>query len=89
MWGGATVGRVAGLDDPPAGLVTRRKPLEWYASTDGSGRQFPACDTCADRLLAPFFAEAVYSVSIENGGDPVAMARSTIDAYHARRHVDP
>ncbi len=68
--------------------MTRRKPLEWYDATAdvGVAGKLPGCTTCCEYLTRPMFAEAVYSCSIENGGDPADLARRTIDHYHANRH---
>lgn len=70
--------------------MTARKALEWYsvASDIGVDGMVPACEQCQARLFTPGFAESVYSVSIETGDDPAAMARRDLDAYHARRHQE-
>jgi hypothetical protein len=66
--------------------LSRRKPLEWY--DDGRGGRYPGCTDCFERLVAPMFVEAVYSVSIEHPGDPADLAKRVIDRYHANGHRD-
>jgi hypothetical protein len=69
--------------------MTKRKPLQWYDSTvDGAGvgGKYPDCDKCTRLLFMPGFTEAVHSVAIEHTGSPAALAKRTIDSYHARRH---
>ncbi len=70
--------------------VTKRKPLTWHDATANIGvaGKLPACATCCDYLLAPMFAEAIYSCAIEHGGDPADLARRTINHYHANRHQE-
>ena len=63
--------------------MTKRRPLEWYDTDFG---MWPACDRCVEFLLTPGFREAVASVSIEHPTTADALAKRTLDAYHADRH---
>ncbi len=65
--------------------MTRRKPLGWYDTGDGL---VPDCPDCLE-WMTPMFMEAVYSVAIEFSGDPVDLAKRTIEQYHANRHREP
>jgi len=70
------------------GRTKRRRPLQWYSVSDGVGvdGQVPDCDDCWELLSTPLFREAVYSVAIEHPGDPAALARRAIEAYHHEGH---
>jgi hypothetical protein len=66
--------------------VTKRWPLAWHQVGTKRDILIPDCPECFEHLTQPMMAEAVYSVAIETGGDPAAMARRVVDRYHANRH---
>lgn len=50
-------------------------------------RGLPDCGECAAYMVsAPMLGEAIYSVSIESGGDPQAMLRALLTRYHVSGH---
>lgn len=66
------------------GRRRRGRALDWYDTWLGA---MPDCERCAELLFSPFFAESVYSVSIEYAGTtPADLARRTITGYHDRDH---
>lgn len=65
--------------------MTKRKPLGWIDTGHGA-TMLPDCDECANLMRNPLFVEAVYSTSIESGGNPTDMARGALALWHADKH---
>jgi len=62
------------------------RPLKWMA-VDGEDTEMPDCVSCTLLWTDPMFVEAVYSVGIEQAGDPFESGKKVIESFHERGHA--
>ena len=68
-----------------------RKPrsLKWFEADEDDGGidgRLPNCEPCRELLDRSLFTQAVYAMAAERSQDPVDLARSAIEVYHAHGH---
>jgi hypothetical protein len=68
--------------------MTKKKPLEWYATEDGKYLGYPDCERCMEKISDPALTHAAASVGIEHGKSTGKMIKIVIDEYHAQGHPD-